>query len=241
MNETNQEKILLNMDVELISITDLDGVITYANANLCNCVGQSESALIGTKAKHLNHPDMPKAARFNLKNKLKNKKPWRGAVKKNDDRNGFFWVKEVITPIYENSSVVAYQSVCKPLESDKKQKAIKIYDEINDSKSIFYMWENFYYRVGLYSILTFFIFLISQLSSWVSVFYALIPVVIYYCEINKSSTFFESLTGSFDDVSRYIFSKEALTKNNKMDIEGDSIKKCEKLPDSKYWFGMNFR
>jgi len=215
------------MDVELISITDLDGIITYANEALCLATGHKHEDLVGTKAKVLNHLDMPKAALLNLKNKLKARKVWRGAVKKTCLDNQFFWVKEIITPIYENSSIVAFQSVCKPLKEEHKVNAIKIYSEINESNSVFYVWENFYFRLGFYSVLTLLIFLVSFLTPWVSYLYSIIPVIMYYCELSKSSTFFETLTGNFDDVTRFIFSK-----NKESDIlamEANTIKKYHEL------------
>jgi aerotaxis receptor len=207
MNKATQEQKELNMDIELISITDLDGIITYANEALCLATGYKHDELVGKKAKSLNHVDMPKAAISNLKHKLKARKVWRGAVKKVGLGNQYFWVKEIITPIYENSSIVAFQSVCKPLQEEHIENAVKIYLEINESNSIFYMWENFYYRFGFYSIIALTIFIISFFVISANYFYTIIPIVIYYCELSKSTTFFESLTGNFDDVTRFIFSK----------------------------------
>jgi len=227
MNKATQEQKSLDRDIELISITDLDGIITYANEALCLATGHKHEDLVGTKAKALNHLDMPKAAMLNLKHKLKARKVWRGAVKKVCLDNQFFWVKEIITPIYENSSIVAFQSVCKPLKEEHKLNAIKIYSEINESNSIFYMWENFHFRLGFYSSLTLLIFLVSLLAPWVSYLYSIIPVIMYYCELSKSSTFFETLTGNFDDVTRFIFSKS--NESDLLVMRDDSIKKCHEL------------
>lgn len=227
MNKATQEQKSLDMDVEIISITDLDGIITYANEALCLATGYKHDDLVGTKAKVLNHLDMPKAAMLNLKNKLKARKVWRGAVKKACLDNQFFWVKEIITPIYENSSIVAFQSVCKPLKEDHKANAIKIYSEINESNSVFYVWENFYFRLGFYSVLTLLIFLVSLLAPWVSYLYSIIPVIMYYCELSKSSTFFETLTGNFDDVTRFIFSKNK--ESDILEMEANTIKKYHEL------------
>lgn len=227
MNKAIQEKKALDMDIELISITDLDGIITYANEALCLTTGYKHDDLVGKKAKTLNHLDMPKAAILNLKNKLKARKVWRGAVKKICQDNQYFWVKEIITPIYENSSVVAFQSVCIPLQEQHKENAVKIYLEINESNSIFYMWENFYYRLGFYAALTVVILLISLFVPWANFLYTIIPVIIYYCELSKSSTFFETLTGNFDDVTRFIFSKNK--ESDLLAMGGDAIKKCHEV------------
>lgn len=222
MTIANQDEKNIEMDLEFISITDLDGVITYANDALCEAIGYKNDDIVGEKASLLNHKDMPKAALLNLKVKLKSRKVWRGAVKKVTHDGQHFWVKEIITPIYENSSIVAFQSVCKPLNERQKLNAIKIYSEINQNDSIFYMWENFYYRFSFYSIVALLIFISSLFEAKMSYAYSIIPVLIYYCEISKSTTFFETLTGNFDDVSRYIFNKSNGFQSSETDM---SVKK----------------
>lgn len=213
MDKTNQEQIILEQDIELIFTTDLDGVITYVNKAMCHISGYEEGELIGQKASELNHYDMPKAAMLNLVTKIKGKRPWRGAVKKRSQDGRYFWVKEIITPIYENSSIVSYQSVCKYLDKSYQENAIKIYKEMNESSSVFCMWDNFYYRVLLYVLLTSFIFTATLFNTSFGLAYLVIPVVMYYCEHNNTSLFFESMTGNFDDVTRFIFSKPSATQD----------------------------
>ena len=49
-------------DEQLVSTTDLQGVITYANDHFCRVAGYSRAELIGQHHNMVRHPDMPKAA-----------------------------------------------------------------------------------------------------------------------------------------------------------------------------------
>ncbi|WP_421216518.1 PAS domain-containing protein, partial [Aeromonas enteropelogenes] len=68
-------------DVQLVSTTDLRGVITYANPAFCEIAGYSSEELLGQNHNMVRHPDMPKVAFADLWLRLKEGKPWRGMVK----------------------------------------------------------------------------------------------------------------------------------------------------------------
>ena len=69
MTQAIQEQIIFGKDVELITITDLDGVITYTNDAYHKDLGYQSNDLIGIKATELDHLDMPKSAASNFKSK----------------------------------------------------------------------------------------------------------------------------------------------------------------------------
>ena len=66
MNRRNQqtvnEEVSYSTDKELVSTTDLRGVITYANPAFCQVAGYSAEELIGKNHNIVRHPDMPAAA-----------------------------------------------------------------------------------------------------------------------------------------------------------------------------------
>ena len=62
-------------DVQLVSTTDLRGVITYANPAFCRIAGYQVDELVGHNHNLVRHPDMPKAAFADLWGKLKQGKP----------------------------------------------------------------------------------------------------------------------------------------------------------------------
>lgn len=208
MTQAIQEQIFFGKDVELITITDLDGVITYTNDAYQNNLGYQSNELVGTKATELDHSDMPKQAALHLKSKKKQRKSWTAAVKKYHFNGGYYWVKEVITPIYENASVVAYQSVSTILSSIEQSNAESLYAKLNDSSPILYSWENFYTRFLTYVLASTSIFALGLYTSFLFSLFFVMPFIIFYCELKKSSTLFETVTGNFDDVTRCIFNKK---------------------------------
>ena len=72
------EEVDFPANEQLVSTTDLQGVITYANDHFCRVAGYSRAELIGQHHNMVRHPDMPKAAFADLWGKLKQGKPWRG-------------------------------------------------------------------------------------------------------------------------------------------------------------------
>ncbi len=56
------EEVDFPANEQLVSTTDLQGVITYANDHFCRVAGYSRAELIGQHHNMVRHPDMPKAA-----------------------------------------------------------------------------------------------------------------------------------------------------------------------------------
>ena len=84
-------------DEQLVSTTDLRGVITYANDNFCRVAGYSRAELVGQHHNMVRHPDMPKAAFADLWGKLKQGQPWRGMVKNRCQDGRYYWVDAYVT------------------------------------------------------------------------------------------------------------------------------------------------
>ena len=117
-------------DVQLVSTTDLRGVITYANPAFCRIAGYHVDELIGHNHNLVRHPDMPKAAFADLWDRLKEGNPWRGMVKNRCKDGRYYWVDAYVTPIYEQGKISGYQSVrCKP-EPQLKQVAAQAYQAL---------------------------------------------------------------------------------------------------------------
>ncbi|WP_342057756.1 methyl-accepting chemotaxis protein [Aeromonas sp. OTU364] len=117
-------------DVQLVSTTDLRGVITYANPAFCRIAGYHVDELVGHNHNLVRHPDMPKAAFADLWDRLKEGNPWRGMVKNRCKDGRYYWVDAYVTPIYENGKISGYQSVrCKP-EPQLKRVAAQAYQAL---------------------------------------------------------------------------------------------------------------
>lgn len=107
----NQKEIVFPEGEQLVSTTDLKGVITYCNPSFCRVAGYSEDELLGQNHNIIRHQDMPKAAFADLWARLREGNAWRGIVKNKAKSGDYYWVDAYVTPIYENGRITGYQSV----------------------------------------------------------------------------------------------------------------------------------
>ncbi|MCF7478784.1 methyl-accepting chemotaxis protein [Vibrio sp. J2-4] len=105
------QETLVRESEELVSTTNLQGVITYCNEAFCRVAEYTHEELVGQNHNIVRHNDMPKAAFGDMWARLKQGKAWRGMVKNATKSGGYYWVDAYVTPIYENNHVVGYQSV----------------------------------------------------------------------------------------------------------------------------------
>ncbi|MGY3916157.1 methyl-accepting chemotaxis protein [Aeromonas australiensis] len=127
---TLDSEVEFSADEQLVSTTDLRGVITYANPAFCRIAGYSVEELVGYNHNLVRHPDMPKAAFADLWARLKEGKPWRGMVKNRCKDGRYYWVDAYVTPIYEAGRISGYQSVrCKP-DPELKRVATRTYQTL---------------------------------------------------------------------------------------------------------------
>ena len=98
-------------DSNIVSKTDLRGVITYANPDFVESSGFTEKELLGQPHNILRHPDMPVEVFADLWAMLKAGKPWTGVVKNRRKNGDYYWIVANVTPLYENGSLVGYMSV----------------------------------------------------------------------------------------------------------------------------------
>ena len=95
----------------IVSTTDLNGNIEYANTYFADVSGFTEDELIGQPQNVLRHPDMPIAAFADLWKTVKAGLPWRGLVKNRQKNGGYYWVMANVTPVIENGKPIGYMSV----------------------------------------------------------------------------------------------------------------------------------
>ncbi|MCJ8338898.1 MAG: methyl-accepting chemotaxis protein [Pseudomonadales bacterium] len=204
-------------DQQLVSITDLQGKILYANDEFCEIAGYTHEELIGQNHSIVRHPSMPKAAFADLWSKLKQDLPWRGLVKNRCKNGDYYWVDAYVTPLYENNAVIGYQSVrVRPSQAQKKA-ADALYNNINNGKKITDFHTNSKLKYTLSALL-----LISsiaaqfytdstvinigiQLSFIASIFF------VFSEELIRFPKYAKSLAKEIDSPSRFIISGKGLT------------------------------
>lgn len=134
MIEYNESEFLVETTVPeeelIISRTDLNGRITYANETFCRISGYQESELIGKAHNIVRHPDMPSVVFSDLWDTIKSGKQWTGVVKNLRKNKGFYWVEAIVSGVYKNGELVEYKSLRTPISYEEKLKYQKLYDSM---------------------------------------------------------------------------------------------------------------
>lgn len=107
---TNHEYELTD-DMALVSMTDMDSTITYANPAFIETSGYTKEELIGQPHNLVRHPDMPPEAYADLWRTIKAGQQWTAPVKNRRKNGDFYWVKANVTPILSKGRPVGYMSV----------------------------------------------------------------------------------------------------------------------------------
>jgi aerotaxis receptor len=125
----------IRADELIVSKTDLQGNITYANPSFVDVSGYSETELIGAPQNILRHPDMPVEAFADMWSTLKQGLPWTGLVKNRCKDGNFYWVRANVTPVRAQGRPVGYMSVRTRAEPEAIAAADRAYRLIRAGKA----------------------------------------------------------------------------------------------------------
>ena len=95
----------------LLSTTDLESRITYANAAFIRTSGFEREQLIGQAHNLVRHPDMPSEAFADMWRSLKAGHSWRALVKNRRLNGDHYWVCANAAPMCRNGQITGYLSV----------------------------------------------------------------------------------------------------------------------------------
>jgi methyl-accepting chemotaxis protein len=133
----SKEQLFDEHDI-LLSTTDLDSKIKYANKSFCKIAGYSADELVSHPHNMVRHPDMPKAAFQDLWQYIQSGSSWMGPVKNSCKNGDYYWVNAFVTPIKnENGKIDEYQSVRTKPDREIVERAEKTYQQINAGKTPF--------------------------------------------------------------------------------------------------------
>ena len=125
-------EIVLSDSFSIVSTTDLQGNITYANPYFVEVSGYSEQELLGAPQNILRHPDMPVEAFADLWSTIQSGRPWTGLVKNRNKTGDYYWVMANVTPVYEGGKAVAYMSVRTKPSRELVKATEDVYREIRE-------------------------------------------------------------------------------------------------------------
>ncbi len=105
------KEIYLNQDTIIVSQTDENGIITFANEDFCKIAGFSLDELVGNPHNIVRHKDMPKWAFEDLWNTIQAGKIWKGIVKNKTKDGNFYWVNATAFSSKNTNGTTRYISV----------------------------------------------------------------------------------------------------------------------------------
>jgi aerotaxis receptor len=124
VNSTQEVK--LDSKSFLVSETDKNGVIRFANDEFCEVAGFTMEELYGKPHSIVRHPDMPKEAFKDMWETIQSDKKWKGFVKNKTKDGGYYWVFATVYPFSSCNGVKGYIS-CRRKASDQE---IKKYSDV---------------------------------------------------------------------------------------------------------------
>ncbi len=96
--ELSNQKFALDQHA-IVSITDLNGCITYANQRFCDISGYRVDELMGQNHRIVKSDEHPPALFEELWRTITQGHVWRGDVKNRKKNGGFYWVNATIVPL----------------------------------------------------------------------------------------------------------------------------------------------
>jgi len=208
--QTQNQEVVFDKNTELVSTTDLRGVITYANPAFCQVSGYTAAELVGKNHNMVRHPEMPKAAFADLWQTLKQQQSWRGMVKNRCKDGRYYWVDAFVTPIYQQQQLVGYQSVRRLPDRQLVQRAEQCYNQIQQGKTLSGWRMQYGRRISLALAATLLLTVLGCLyvSGWFAAV-LLLPLVLLLCCYDELVVIPQQLTAlreKSDSVSRFIYS-----------------------------------
>ncbi|MDN5113152.1 PAS domain-containing protein [Aliarcobacter butzleri] len=122
-----QKETVLDDYAFLVSETDKDGVILFANSDFCKIAEYNINELIGQPHSIVRHPDMPKIAFQDLWDTVKGGKVWTGYVKNATKSGGFYWVFATVYPFVTQNGENGYLSCRRKASNQEIAKAEELY------------------------------------------------------------------------------------------------------------------
>ena len=103
----NEKHLEIFNNVTLVSITDVNGIITYVNNKFCEETGYTKDDLIGNTHKIHKHPEIRAEFYNDMWNTIKKGKVWQGSFKNLNKFGETYWVKSTIFPILNKDNEIS--------------------------------------------------------------------------------------------------------------------------------------
>jgi len=119
----------------LMSTTDTQSHVTYANAAFMEASGFSREEVMGQPHNIVRHPDMPAEAFADMWATLKGGEPWTALVKNRRKNGDHYWVRANATPVVRNGRSSGYMSVRTKPSREEIAGAEALYRDFREGKA----------------------------------------------------------------------------------------------------------
>ncbi|MBT2801039.1 MCP four helix bundle domain-containing protein [Halomonas sp. ISL-56] len=121
-------------DEVLISRSDLQGRITYANQTFVEVSGYSLEEIMGEAHSLFRHPTMPTGVFQNLWATIEAGKTWQGLIKNRRKSGEAYWIHTTIAPLLDGERVVGYTSIRRKASAKAVARAERVYAAMQQGK-----------------------------------------------------------------------------------------------------------
>lgn len=129
-----QREYPVSENATLMSTTDLDGNIIYANEDFVEASGFSVEELVGQPHNIVRHPDIPSEVFKDMWKTLKQGEVWTGIVKNRRKNGDHYWVRANVTPIIRQGKIQSFMSVRTAAKKEEIAQASALYTAFNQGK-----------------------------------------------------------------------------------------------------------
>ena len=119
----------------LMSTTDTQSHIVYANDAFVAVSGYTREELQNQPHNLVRHPDMPQEAFADMWATLKAGEPWTALVKNRRKNGDHYWVRANATPVVRNGQTTGYMSVRTKATRDEIARAEDLYRSLREGKA----------------------------------------------------------------------------------------------------------
>ncbi len=131
----SQQEYLLPDNATLMSTTDTQSHISYANDAFIAVSGFSREELDGQAHNIVRHPDMPEQAFADMWATLKGGEPWTALVKNRRKNGDHYWVRANAVPVVRGGQPAGYLSVRTKPSRGEVDTAENLYRDFRDGKA----------------------------------------------------------------------------------------------------------
>ncbi|MCA0177582.1 MAG: methyl-accepting chemotaxis protein [Proteobacteria bacterium] len=130
-----QREYEFQADATLMSTTDTQSHITYANAAFITVSGFDREEIMGQPHNMVRHPDMPREAFADMWATMKAGRSWTALVKNRRKNGDHYWVRANATPVLRGGQVTGYMSVRTKPSRQEIEGAETLYREFREGRA----------------------------------------------------------------------------------------------------------